>query len=130
MFFFLFAFGSPLRELESRLKIGIIRNAPDCKKFIEDNNWIYVHLVARVEGREQPVLNTYNDKPLYMMVNDTRYIKGINLGLRGACEHEVRKITIPPELAYGDKGVDGLFPPQSSWTVEAEILEILKESTL
>ena len=129
--FLLFAtLSASLREMESRLKIGVVRSAPECKKFIEDNNWIYAHLVARVEGREQPILNTYNDKPLYMMVNDTKYIPGINLGLRGACEHEVRRITIPPELAYGDDGVDGLFPPQSTWVVEAEILEILKESTL
>lgn len=129
--FFLFAARTfSLKELDSKLKIGIIKKAPDCKRFVEDNNWIYANIVARVEGREQPVMNTYNTKPMYLMVNDTKYITGFNEGLRGACEHEIRRITIPPELAYGDDGVDGLFAPKATWTVDAEILEILKESTL
>ena len=91
MFFLFASFIASLKDMEAKLKIGIIKSAPDCKKFIEDGNWVYAHVVARVEGREQPILNTYNDKPLYMMVNDTKYIPGMNIGLRGACEKRNKK---------------------------------------
>ena len=129
-FFLLSSLVSSLQANDSRLKIGILKAAPTCDKWVEDNNWIYAHIVARVEGREEPVLNTYTDKPMYFMVNNTKFISGFNLGLRGACEHETRRITIPPELAYDDKFVDGLFGPKATWTVDAEVLEILKDVSI
>jgi len=67
---------------------------------------------------------------MYFKVNDSHFIKGFNLGLRGACEGEIRRITIPPELAYGDESVDGLFGSKSTWIIDAEVLEVLKEQTL
>ncbi|EAX87003.1 peptidyl-prolyl cis-trans isomerase, FKBP-type family protein [Trichomonas vaginalis G3] len=130
LLFYLIKYIISLQANDSRLKIGIIKAAPNCDRWIEDGNWIYAHIVARVEGRDEPVLNTYNDKPMYLMVNNSKFIPGFNIGLRGACEFETRRITIPPELAYGDKFVDGLFGPQATWTVDAEILEILKDISI
>lgn len=31
-------------------------------------------------------------------------IKGLDLGLDGMCPGEKRKVTVPPSLAYGEKG--------------------------
>ncbi|OHS95021.1 hypothetical protein TRFO_10729 [Tritrichomonas foetus] len=67
---------------------------------------------------------------MYFKVNNTEFIKGFNLGLRGACQGEIRRITIPPELAYKGEKVEGLFGPHSTWIVDAEIIEIIKEQTL
>jgi FK506-binding protein 2 len=128
---FLFAFlGKSLKDVQARLKIGIKKEVFPCRKQIEDNDYVYAHVVARVEGREAPVVDTYKaGKPMYFMVNNSEFIAGFNLGMRGACEGEIRRITIPPELAYRGESVDGLFGPRSSWVVDAEILEVLKNRT-
>ncbi|XP_078575771.1 peptidyl-prolyl cis-trans isomerase FKBP9-like [Branchiostoma floridae x Branchiostoma japonicum] len=52
-------------------------------------------------------------------------IKGMDTGLRGMCAGEKRKITVPPHLAYGEKGVEGTIPPGSTLVFEVELIEVL-----
>ncbi|XP_019632329.1 PREDICTED: peptidyl-prolyl cis-trans isomerase FKBP9-like [Branchiostoma belcheri] len=52
-------------------------------------------------------------------------IKGMDQGLKGMCAGEKRKITIPPHLAYGDKGVEGAIPPGATLVFEVELIELL-----
>lgn len=51
-------------------------------------------------------------------------IKGWDQGLLGMCEGEKRRLTIPPQLAYEDKGFDTLIPPGATITFETELLHI------
>lgn len=115
-----------LPGITKKLRIGITRRAESCRKYIEDNDMVYAHIVARVEGSSEPVFNTYKDgKPLYFRANNKMFIDGFNAGMRGACEGEIRRIEIPPEMAYKGEGIEGLFEPHSSWIVDAEVLEIV-----
>lgn len=124
-------FGAALKGVRGDLKIGIKKEVKPCKRFIEDNNYVYAHVVARVEDREKPIYDTYKaGKPLYFRANNTQFIPGFNMGLRGACEGEIRRITIPPHLAYKRESVDGLFGPDATWIVDVEVLEVIKEQTL
>jgi len=127
MFFPALIFGITLKELKSNLKIGIRKEIKGCTKFVNDEDWVYAHIIARVEGRSQPIVDTYHTgKPMHFYANESTYIEGFTRGIRGACEGEIRRITIPPELAYKGESVDGLFGPHSTWIVDAEILEIVK----
>jgi hypothetical protein len=40
----------------------------------------------------------------------------------GACKGEKRTVFVPAELAYGEKGVENLVPPNASLILEIEIL--------
>ena len=127
MFLSLIFFGIALKELKSNLKIGIRKEIKGCTKFVTGNDLVYANVIARVEGRSQPIYDTYHaGKPLQFNANETTYIQGFTRGILGACQGEIRRITIPPELAYKGESVEGLFGPHSTWIVDVEILEIVK----
>ena len=51
-------------------------------------------------------------------------IKGWDQGVAGMKIGGVRKLTIPPEMAYGDKGFSNLIPPNSTLVFEVELLSV------
>ena len=53
-------------------------------------------------------------------------IQGWELGVVGMKVGEKRKLTIPPELAYGAQGAGGVIPPNATLTFEIDMLGINK----
>ena len=51
-------------------------------------------------------------------------IAGWDQGVAGMRVGEVRKLTIPPELGYGDSGFPTVIPPRSTLVFEVERLSV------
>ena len=51
-------------------------------------------------------------------------IKGWDQGVAGMKIGGLRKLTIPPELAYGDGGFGSVIPPGSTLVFEVELLSV------
>jgi FKBP-type peptidyl-prolyl cis-trans isomerase len=66
-------------------------------------------------------------KPFTFELGARQVIQGWDRGVRGMQVGGIRKLTIPPELAYGDRAVGGgLIPANSTLVFEVELLEIAR----
>ncbi|NUQ76883.1 MAG: FKBP-type peptidyl-prolyl cis-trans isomerase [Polyangiaceae bacterium] len=63
-------------------------------------------------------------KPFQFPLGAGRVIKGWDQGVAGMKVGGVRKLTIPPHLAYGDRGVPGAIPGGATLVFEVELLGI------
>lgn len=64
-------------------------------------------------------------QPFVFSLGAGQVIQGWDRGVRGMQVGGVRKLTIPPELAYGDRPVGGgLIPANSTLVFEVQLLEI------
>lgn len=59
---------------------------------------------------------------LPFQVGAGQMIQGFDVGVRGMKVGGKRKVTIPPELGYGAKGVPGVIPPNSVLIFEIELM--------
>ena len=62
--------------------------------------------------------------PFEVTLGQRRVIAGWEQGLQGMKTGESRKLTIPPELGYGERGAGGVIPPNATLVFEVELLEI------
>jgi FKBP-type peptidyl-prolyl cis-trans isomerase len=51
-------------------------------------------------------------------------IQGFDLGVQGMKVGGKRRVTIPPELGYGERGAGAAIPPNSTLVFDLEVLRI------
>jgi protein-disulfide isomerase len=85
---------------------------------------VKVHYVGTLTDGTEFDQSKKRGEPFSFQVGQGRVIKGWDQGLVGMKVGGKRKLTIPPDLAYGDRGVPGAIPPKSTLLFDIELLEI------
>ncbi len=79
--------------------------------WLEDGTQFYN---SRASGRE----------PFEFKVGAGSVIPGWDMGLVGMKEGGLRELVVPPELAYGDRGVGSVIPPKATLKFEIELVGV------
>lgn len=84
-----------------------------------------VHYVGALENGQKFDSSRDRGQPFTLTLGAGQVIKGWDQGLVGMKVGEIRKLIIPPSLAYGETGTPGgPIPPNATITFEIELLKI------
>jgi hypothetical protein len=87
---------------------------------VADSN-IIVHYIGRLlDGRK---FDSTRDRGQPLPLSMKEVIKGWREGVVGMKAGGRRKLVIPPELAYGERGAGSLIPPGATLVFDVEVLE-------
>ncbi len=103
------------------LKIEILEEGEGQE--VEKGDKISAHYVGWLkDGTEFD--SSRHKKPISFIVGQGRVIEGWERGILGMKRGEIRKLTIGPDLAYGEKGIEDVIPQNATLIFEIELLEI------
>ena len=77
------------------------------------------------DGKQFDTSRQGSGQPLEFKVGSGYVIPGMEEGVVGMREGGVRKLVIPPELAYGACGYD-IIPPHATLVFQLELLDVLR----
>ncbi|OJJ07329.1 hypothetical protein ASPVEDRAFT_46669 [Aspergillus versicolor CBS 583.65] len=99
-------------------------HAVECtRKTVKGDN-VKMHYRGKLASDGSEFDASYNrGTPLGFKLGSGRVIKGWDQGLLDMCIGEKRKLTIPPEYGYGDRGV-GPIPGGATLIFDTELVEI------
>jgi FKBP-type peptidyl-prolyl cis-trans isomerase len=92
----------------------------------QKNDFVRVHYTGRLrDGTKFDSSYDHPDKePFGFLLGAGKVIKGWDQGIVGMKVGGKRKLTIPPDLAYGAEGRPPAIPPHSDLIFEVELVEI------
>ena len=108
-----------------QLRIETISPAPGrCTKQAINGDKLSMHYTGRlISGRKFDSSRDRN-KPFDFTLGIGQVIQGWDDGVAGMCVGEHRKLTVPPEMAYGEDGVGSVIPSCAVLVFDVELLDI------
>eukprot|EP00301_Raphidiophrys_heterophryoidea_P003078 c11406_g1_i1.p1 GENE.c11406_g1_i1~~c11406_g1_i1.p1 ORF type:complete len:157 (+),score=47.99 c11406_g1_i1:40-471(+) len=113
----------------NQLQIGVKFRPEGCKEGkvqkSKTGDQLKMHYRGTLTNGEQFDSSFDRDQPFEFKLGAGMVIKGWDRGLVDMCVGEKRKLTIPSDLGYGDRGAPPKIPGGATLIFEVELLEIL-----
>ena len=85
---------------------------------------VTVHYVGTLTNGSKFDSSRDRGKGFSFRLGGGQVIRGWDEGVAGMKIGGLRKLTIPPHLAYGDRGFPPVIPPSSTLVFEVELLDV------
>lgn len=112
----------PAAQIESGLIIENLTEGNGAAANVGDV--VIVHYVGRLTDGTKFDSSYDSNQPFTFTLGASEVIKGWDEGVAGMKVGGKRKLTIPPDLAYGAQGSGSVIPPNATLVFEVELLEI------
>eukprot|EP00299_Pterocystis_sp_00344_P008213 c3025_g1_i2.p1 GENE.c3025_g1_i2~~c3025_g1_i2.p1 ORF type:complete len:170 (+),score=33.60 c3025_g1_i2:197-706(+) len=106
------------------LKIEVVHLPNDCPRKSKEGDELSMHYRGNLITGSQFDSSYDRGQPFVFTLGVGKVIQGWDIGLKDMCVGEKRKLTIPPHLAYGERGAGGLIPPHSTLLFDVELVHI------
>uniref|UniRef100_A0A1I7XE15 peptidylprolyl isomerase n=1 Tax=Heterorhabditis bacteriophora TaxID=37862 RepID=A0A1I7XE15_HETBA len=105
-------------------EIGIKKRAESCEVKSRKGDFLHMHYVGTLlDGTEFDSSRTRNQEFTFTL-GMGQVIKGWDQGLLNMCVGERRVLTIPPHLAYGERGAPPKIPANAILKFDVELMKI------
>ncbi|PVD26778.1 hypothetical protein C0Q70_14456 [Pomacea canaliculata] len=115
---------------EKKLQIGIKKRVENCPVKSRKGDTLHMHYTGKLEDGTEFDSSLSRNSPFVFTLGAGQVIKGWDQGLLGMCEGEKRKLVIPSDMGYGDKGAPPKIPGGATLVFEVELLQIERKEDL
>lgn len=110
-----------MKEILEKLKIEVLKPGEGAEA--KNDDLVTANYIGKLEDGAKFDSSFDRDQPFSFYLGAGQVIKGWDLGILGMKVGEKRRLTIPPELGYGETGA-GPIPPNATLIFEVELLKI------
>jgi FKBP-type peptidyl-prolyl cis-trans isomerase FkpA len=116
--------GAPFSTTDLRVGTGADA-AAGRRVTVHYTGWIYDPARAENKGQQFDSSLTAGRQPFPFVLGTGAVIRGFDQGVSGMKVGGLRRVTIPPDLAYGSTGgAGGVIPPNATLVFDIELLEV------
>ncbi|KAG8861722.1 Peptidyl-prolyl cis-trans isomerase fpr2 [Tulasnella sp. 330] len=105
---------------QAHLDIKTTYTPADCAIKSQNGDKLAMHYTGMLADGK----NLDRGRPFEFVLGSGQVIKGWDQGLLDMCISEKRTLTIPSDLAYGDKGRPPVIPEKATLIFEVELVDI------
>lgn len=96
----------------------------DGKTYPQPGDLLTVHYTGTLTNGKKFDSSLDRNKPFQFRIGQGMVIRGWDEGFAKLSLGEKARLTVPPLMAYGDRGFPGLIPPMSTLVFDVELLKI------
>ncbi|XP_052106788.1 peptidyl-prolyl cis-trans isomerase FKBP2-like [Mytilus californianus] len=117
-------------EKKKKLQIGVKKRVDNCKIKSRKGDTLHMHYTGKLEDGTEFDSSIPRKEPFVFTLGAGQVIKGWDQGLLGMCVGEKRKLVIPSDMGYGDRGAPPKIPGGATLIFEVELLDIKRQDEL
>lgn len=116
--------GMPILKEEEIKELRIIDTAEGTGAVAEAGKAVTVHYTGTLFNGTKFDSSLDRNQPFTFALGSGQVIKGWDMGVAGMKVGGKRKLIIPPQLGYGERGAGGVIPPNAILIFDVELLDV------
>ncbi|XP_059479844.1 peptidyl-prolyl cis-trans isomerase FKBP2 [Neocloeon triangulifer] len=117
-------------DSKKKLQIGVKKRVEDCKMRSRKGDFLHMHYTGKLEDGTEFDSSIPRGQLFTFTLGSGQVIKGWDQGLLGMCEGEKRKLVIPSDMGYGDRGSPPKIPGGATLIFDVELVKLERKDEL